>query len=87
MVWLVGEPVLGILVVLVSPSIVLWLAGRLPRGLHNHVRVYPESVMIPSWVLMRTRTCAGESEASILTSSLPTRKCHFKDCLHVPKSP
>lgn len=55
MVWLVGEPVLGILVVLVSPSIVLWLAGRLPRGLHNHMRVYPESVMIPSWVLMRTQ--------------------------------
>lgn len=55
MVRLVGEPVLGILVVLVSPSIVLWLVGRLPRGIHNHMRVYSESLLIPSWVFMKTQ--------------------------------
>lgn len=52
---LVGEPVLGILVALLSLFIVLWLVGRLPRGIHNHMRVYPESLVIPSWVLMKTQ--------------------------------
>lgn len=34
-----------------SLSMALWLVGKLPRGIHSHAGVYPDSLVISRWVL------------------------------------